>query len=125
MRVAALIGLAATAAVAISSVAWGAALAQNFGSGTFRVGIGPGRVHPGTYRSSGGSGCYWERLRNFSGGLNSILANDNAEGPAVVTILNTDRGFDSHSCGQWTSRLVRITKSMTRFGRGTYIVGLD
>jgi hypothetical protein len=82
-------------------------------------------VHPGTYRTRGGSGCYWQRLRNLSGGLNSILANDNPVGPVVVTILKTDRGFDSQSCGEWTSNLARITQSMTRFGQGTYIVGTD
>jgi hypothetical protein len=119
-----LVTVAAIAAVVTASVAWGAGQVQ-FGSGTFRVGLGAGRVHPGTYRSLGGAGCYWERLRNFSGGLNSILANDNAVGPVVVTILKTDRGFDSEDCGRWTSSLTRITKSTTRFGQGTYIVGID
>lgn len=33
-------------------------------------------LQPGVYRSNVSSGCYWERLRNFSGTLDGILAND-------------------------------------------------
>src|SRR6266480_2077471 len=106
------------AGLAFTTTATGVPLDRHFGDGTYRVGTGSGSVRPGTYRARGGSGCYWERLRNFSGGVNSILANDNAIGPVVVTILRSDRGFSSHDCGGWTSNLSRITKSMTRFGNG-------
>jgi hypothetical protein len=64
-------------------------------------------------------------LRSFSGQLNSIIANENASGPAVATIKRTDRGFESARCGTWTSNLSRITQSKTRFGPGTYIVRTD
>jgi hypothetical protein len=101
----------------------GASAGKTFGDGIHR--ISKSDVPAGTYRAAGGDGCYWERLKNFSGGVGGILANDNAEGPAVVTILPTDKGFNSHSCGSWTSSLKRITKSKTSFGQGTYIVGLD
>jgi hypothetical protein len=100
-----------------------ASSAKTFGDGAHR--ISKGDVPPGTYRSQGGDGCYWERLKDFTGGLTSILANDNAQGPAVVTILPADKGFNSNSCGTWTSSLKRITKSKTTFGEGTYIVGVD
>jgi len=93
-----------------------------FGEGTFRV---PQDVKPGTYRTKGGEGCYWARLKNFSGGLNSIIANGNASGPEVVTIKSTDRGFETNDCGNWTRNLGRITKSKIRFGEGTYIVRVD
>jgi hypothetical protein len=92
------------------------------GNGTYRVGKD---IRPGTYRSLGGDGCYWARLKSFSGSLGSILANENASGPTLVTILGSDRGFETENCASWTARLVRITKSPTRFGEGTYVVRLD
>lgn len=108
--------------VAFGSVCAASASAlTTFGDGTHRVGRD---VPAGTYRTRGGTSCYWARLRNFSE-LNGILANENASGPAVVTIKRTDRGFESTGCGTWTSNLRRITKSTTRFGAGTYIVGTD
>jgi hypothetical protein len=93
-----------------------------FGDGTYRVGRD---IAPRTYRARGGDGCYWERLRNFSGGLNAILANENADGPTIVTISRTDRGFTTQGCGNWTSNLQRITRNTTRFGAGEYIVRTD
>jgi hypothetical protein len=93
-----------------------------FEDGTYRVGKD---IRPGTYRSHGGSGCYWARLRSFSGSLNAILANENESGPAIVTIKRTDRGFETQGCGNWTRNLKRITKSKTRFGQGTFLVGVD
>jgi hypothetical protein len=107
----------ASAVIAASSVA-----KKTFGDGTYRVARD---VPAGTYRASGGGTCYWARLRSFSGDLDSILANDNARGPALVTILRTDKGFETHGCGRWTSNLGRITKSTTRFGDGQFIVGTD
>jgi hypothetical protein len=110
-------GGAVTAATVADAVTF-----KTFGDGTYRVGRD---VPPGTYRTRGGVGCYWARLRNFSGNLNAIIANDNAVGPAVVTIKRTDRGIESNRCGTWTSNLSRITKSKTRFAAGTYIVRTD
>jgi hypothetical protein len=95
---------------------------NKFGEGTQRVGRD---VAPGTYRSRGGDGCYWARLRSFSGGVNAILANANPSGPTLVTIKRTDKGFESSSCATWTSNLSRITKSKTRFGEGAFIVRTD
>jgi hypothetical protein len=100
-----------------------AALARSsFGDGTYRV---PADIKPGTYRTRGGDGCYWERLKSFSGSLSSILANENADGPAVVTILPTDKGFKTEGCGTWTSRVAPLTRSRTQFGAGTFAVGID
>lgn len=94
-----------------------------FGDGTYIVGT---NIQPGTYRASGGSGCYWERESGFSGSLDDIIANDFASGPAVVTIAPGDAGFQSDGCGTWTSSLAPITTSLTApFGDGTYIVGTD
>jgi len=71
----------------------------SFGQGEFIVGTD---IAPGTYRSRGGDGCYWARLRSFSGGLNSIIANANPAGTTIVTISRTDRGFESAGCATWT-----------------------
>lgn len=99
----------------------GAALAFG-GDGAYRVGKD---ISPGTYRSNGGDGCYWARLRSFSGSLDGIIANGNPAGPTVVTIKPTDKGFETARCAGWTRNLARITKSKTRFGDGTYIIKVD
>ena len=94
----------------------------HFSSGIFRVGQD---VRPGTYRlRSGSDGCYFARLKSFGGSTDDILANDAAEGPAVVTILPTDTGFQSDHCGTWTSDLSPIVRNSS-FGPGDYIVGTD
>ena len=92
-----------------------------FGDGTWIVGQD---IAAGTYRTYGGSNCYWERDRDFSGGLNSIIANDNAAGPAIVTIRPTDRGFTTKSCGEW-SPLPAHGPRATTIGQGTFAVGID
>jgi hypothetical protein len=41
-------------------------------------------------------------LSGFTGGLENIIANGNADAPTVVTIAPTDAGFESQRCGTWT-----------------------
>jgi len=72
---------------------------REFGDGMWRVGID---IAPGTYRSSGAGACYWERLSGFKGDLWDIIANDFAEGSALVTIEPSDAGFSCSGCGKWT-----------------------
>jgi hypothetical protein len=69
-----------------------------FGQGTFIVGTD---IAPGTYRSSRGPDCYWERLSAFTGDLDAIITND-IGGRAIVTISASDKGFHSQRCGTWT-----------------------
>jgi hypothetical protein len=58
---------------------------------------------PGTWKSSGSPGCYWERESSFTGGgVGSIIANNNTDSPAIVTVLGSDKGFKSNNCGTWT-----------------------
>jgi hypothetical protein len=95
---------------------------RSFDDGILRVGSD---IKPGTYRAPDAAGCYWARLKNFSGNFDAILANANPSGPSVVTIKPTDRGFESDDCGGWTSDLSRITASKVSFGQGTFIVGTD
>ena len=94
-----------------------------FSNGTYQVGTD---IQPGTYRTREGSAnCYYERLKNFAGGINSILANANIYAPAIVTIRPTDAGFNSQGCATWTKDLSAITATKTSFGAGAYIVGTD
>jgi hypothetical protein len=98
---------------------------NTFGSGTFVV---PDEIKPGTYRAlNAGDGCYWERLKNFSGSFNAIIANGNGiGGPIVVTVEKTDGGFNSDGCGDWSDDLkTPSTQSRTAFGDGMFIVGTD
>jgi hypothetical protein len=66
--------------------------------GTFIVGKD---IKAGTYRTDGGSGCYWVRLAGFGGGIDDIIANDNVKGPTVVEVAPGDVGFKSQDCGTW------------------------
>jgi len=70
----------------------------SFGEGTLIVSTD---VQPSTYRSSGTDSCYWARLSGFGGTLDDIIANHFGGGPAVATILASDRGFKSSGCGTW------------------------
>lgn len=71
----------------------------SFGDGMYIVGTD---MQPGTYKSSGQSGCYYARLRGFGSTTDDIIANENTDSPAIVTIAATDKGFESTSCGTWT-----------------------
>lgn len=96
----------------------------SFGSGTKIVGTD---IPPSTYRTrSGSAGCYWARLSGFGGTLSEIIANENENGPAVVTIAPTDKGVQSTRCGTWTQDLSPITpRPDAPFKDGTYIVRTD
>jgi hypothetical protein len=70
-----------------------------FSDGTYRVGPD---IQSGTYRSTAtASGCYWERLKGFSGTLDDIIANYIGISPTIVAIAPTDVGFRSDGCGGW------------------------
>jgi hypothetical protein len=95
----------------------------HFGDGTYQVGKD---IKPGTYRTrDASSGCYYARLKSFDGSTNAIIANNNTDNPAIITIYKTDVGFTSSNCGTWTADLSQITSSKTQFDDGMYIVGVD
>ena len=77
--------------------------ASTFGGGTWLVN---NEILPGRYQSTGPEpddfGCYWERRSSVRGDLDSIIANDNVEGPTVVDISASDFAFKSSGCGTWT-----------------------
>ncbi|MFE9774976.1 hypothetical protein ACFYOV_25540 [Streptomyces sp. NPDC005931] len=70
------------------------------GDGDFRVGSD---VEPGTYRTTGNTDglCYWQRAKDSSGEIESVLANDNVSGTAYVTVKPTDKLFSSSGCNDW------------------------
>lgn len=77
-------------------------LAANISPGAWLVGS---QVSPGTYSANASSGCYWERLRGFSGELSSVIANDfvSGGGRVLVTIQGGDVGFQADAeCGEFT-----------------------
>jgi len=70
-------------------------------SGTWLVGA---QISSGTYQATASAGCYWERLRDFTGSLSAIIANDfvSGAGPQLVSIAPGDIGFTTNSsCGTW------------------------
>lgn len=71
----------------------------SFDDGAYIVGKD---IEPGTYKNSGSSGCYYARLSDFTGDMNSIIANGTTDTPTVVTIKPTDTGFEAQGCGKWT-----------------------
>ncbi|AWW39180.1 hypothetical protein ADL00_45565 [Streptomyces sp. AS58] len=68
--------------------------------GMFKVGTD---IAPGTYRSAGNSDdmCYWERSKDAEHSLDSIIANNNVSGNAVVTISSSDAYFKTSGCEDW------------------------
>jgi hypothetical protein len=67
--------------------------------GTFIVGVD---IAPGTYKTTGGDGCYWERMKSFTGNIEGTLANDIVQGSGIVTIKPGDLGFKTSGCATWT-----------------------
>lgn len=63
-------------------------------------------IKPGTYTTTADGSCYWARLRNFDGELDSIitngLLNDGARGR--MTIKNTDAGVELTGRCTWTRK---------------------
>jgi hypothetical protein len=65
------------------------------GTGTFLVNK---EINPGTYRAASSPGCYWERESNLNGDVDSIAANDNADGPVIVAVSPADVAFKASGC---------------------------
>jgi hypothetical protein len=63
------------------------------------------QIAPGTYRVNAGSGCYWARLRDFTGNISGIIDNEFVSngGQQFVTISLSDAGFENDAdCGTWS-----------------------
>ncbi|MDX2595129.1 MULTISPECIES: hypothetical protein [Streptomyces] len=49
----------------------------------------------------GDGSCSWERTEDAEQSLDSIIANDNVTGTAVVTVRAIDAYFKTTGCGDW------------------------
>ncbi|POX57122.1 hypothetical protein C3489_02425 [Streptomyces sp. Ru71] len=76
------------------------ATAMKGDGGMFKVGAD---IAPGTYRSTGNTddSCYWERTKDAGHSVDSIIANNNVSGSAVVTISASDAYFKTSGCKDW------------------------
>lgn len=99
------------------------------GDGDFQVGSD---VKPGTYRTTGNTDgmCYWERAKDSSGEVDSLLANDNVTGTSYVTVKATDKLFSSSGCADWEAVVDKATAkgspATTMAGDGgMFRVGVD
>lgn len=69
----------------------------------------PADMPAGKYKTSGPDEsdllphCYWERAKDASGELDSIIANDNLQGPGIVTVKPGEVVTFSGSCA-WTGQ---------------------
>ncbi|MDA0636986.1 hypothetical protein OUY22_26560 [Nonomuraea sp. MCN248] len=63
-------------------------------------------IQPGTYRTTGPAGgggqCYWARMKSATGGLADVIDAGMPTGPATVTVLATDKSFQTAGCADWT-----------------------
>lgn len=76
---------------------------QVFTEGTYEVGgkssVEDGTIKPGTFVLITPDHCYWERVKNFDGDFDSIIANGNLDAPdgkaaqGRITIKKTDKGI--------------------------------
>lgn len=100
--------------------------AAAFADGVYRLAAG---FPPGTYRTLGSpDGCYWERLRGFSGHPSEIIANELSPAPMTVTVEPTDAGFRVSGCGIWTAEVtpgVHSRDPAAAFDEGTWLVGAE
>jgi hypothetical protein len=72
------------------------AVPGQYTSGTYEVGGFAGEIPAGRYTAAPGSShCYYARLSNLGGGVDSIIANDNElnGGPMIVEIQSSDAAF--------------------------------
>nr|WSZ16653.1 hypothetical protein OH837_26715 [Streptomyces canus] len=86
---------------AVDEKATGSPAARMSGDGgMFAVGAD---IVPGTYKSTGNTddSCYWERTKDADHGVESIVANDNVNGTAVVRISASDAYFKTTGCKDW------------------------
>jgi hypothetical protein len=97
------------------------------GDGEFEVGTD---IKPGTYRTTGNTDgmCYWERAKDASGEMDSLLANDNVTGTSYVTVKAGDKLFKSSDCNDWEAvdPKAKGTPATKMAGDGgMYRVGVD
>jgi hypothetical protein len=75
--------------------------ATTIDEGVYEVGVD---ITPGKYKTSGTDsyGCYYARLKTGDGSLGDIINNNITQGPATVTIKESDGYFETKGCETWT-----------------------
>ena len=95
--------------------------------GTYIVGVD---IQAGIYKGFAGEGltssCYWERLKDLTGGFESILANENSIGQYYIEVQSNDYALKT-DCK--LTRLVSIPEHTGEYPQiisaGTYLIGSD
>ena len=93
-----------------------------FGDGMRIIGT---EVQPGLYSVSGGGDCEWGRLGAFTGNYDDKLGSGFSYGRTIVEILDTDMGFVSNECGEWTPLDISALSPVSIVGAGTWVVDAE
>jgi len=85
---------------------------------------------PGLWHTFGGTGCFFERLSDFSGEDHGTIASfASPGGPRYVEIKTSDAGFNSVNCVPWAAADGPFDKKIGavegEFTQGDYRVGID
>lgn len=96
-------------------------------AGTYLVGTD---IQPGIYKGQAGydlfSSCYWARLKDLTGSLDALLANDNSIGQFYVEVKGSDYAFETRCELIFLGSLPEPpTEFPRRIMPGTYLVGID
>lgn len=67
--------------------------------GTYLVGFLYGDVQVGRYRNSGGTMCYWARLRSLE--PDDVIESKKTTSPQEVHLQAGDTAFLTRNCGTW------------------------
>ncbi|HUR06044.1 MAG TPA: hypothetical protein VM347_26090 [Nonomuraea sp.] len=63
-------------------------------------------IQPGNYRTTGpvagAPQCYWARMKSTSAQISDVISAGMPAGPATVTILATDKAFQTAGCAEWS-----------------------
>lgn len=70
------------------------------GDGMYEVGKD---IKTGTYKTKGGSDCYYAVLKNAKGGLDAIIQNNNISGSGVVSVSN-GQFLQLAGCSEWVKQ---------------------
>lgn len=87
-------------------------------------------LQPGLYRGHAGEGitdsCYWARLDDVAGSMDSLRANDNSIGLYYVEVLDSDFAFETNCALELLTALPEPPAEFPQaIEPGTYLVGID
>lgn len=96
-------------------------------AGTYLVGT---NIQPGYFTGQAGQGifesCYWARLSDVSGSMESLLANDNSEGKYYLEVKASDYALKTDCNLTYLPTLPPpVTEFPTNISPGLYLVGID